>query len=126
MSISDRRMATLGRKLKDLQEQVKPLEDEISDIKRQITDELERRGTKMILHDGVRITYRRNDYVNYDEAKLKRLLRRRPEVLKRVFSALDKNALGAEVQEGEIDPTLLDKATEITHSEPWPIVTFVK
>lgn len=124
--MNDRKLAELALDLHEMKAQAKVLAEEIDSVQKKISDELRRRGTKQLVTNGMKITLRSNTYTNYNFEVLKRRLRKKPAVLDRITSTtLDKAALAAEVAAGNISPTTLDAATDITESAPWPVVTKV-
>lgn len=118
--MTDAKLAELAARFKEL----KAAEDEAVLARKAIGDklvaEMERRGTKGITTGGWKITHVCPETTVYDEAKLKRKLGVK---FRRITTlVVDKNKIGAAVQEGLIDLKTVNRCTTIIPKASYVLV----
>lgn len=101
MALSDRKLARLGREYDVLHQQIKSLEEQKRAISQKVIAELDRRGTKAIEADGVRVSVVRQQSVVYNTDMAKEVLG--PRLFKKVQKVVvDPGALAAAQQAGDV------------------------
>lgn len=115
---TDKEMVAIHRQVEKLEAQRQALSAQIDTERTKILEEFRRRrGTHVIEHGGIRLTYVRQMMTRYDEEGiLRHWSAKRKRLLKRVF---DTSALSRMVQAGEIDKADLDPYTEIIPKKPY-------
>lgn len=112
--ISDRKLARLGREYQQVSEQIKALEARKTEIKNTVLAELDRRGTKAIEADGVRVSSVRQTTVVYD-ASLAREVLGSAKFKKIVKTVVDPALIAAMQQRGEVT---VEKVAEFSSVVP--------
>lgn len=122
MAISDARLAKMAEEYSELRGRAKALEAKANKRKEKILKELERRGTKAIETDEVRITRAQKNTVIYDPDALKERLgsSRFTRITKRV---VDKELLAAAVQAGKVKVKDVEACSEVKPNAPYIIVS---
>jgi len=121
--LTDKELATLARKREAVKEEMAELQDKYDKFSDKILTELEKRGTKAIEHDGVRIAYVQGKSTIYNFDAMKKSLPT-PLLKKITKEVLDTSALQEMVQKGKISPAKLAKFTEIRENAPYPKISF--
>lgn len=119
--MKDAQLAELAAEYKKMQDRIKQLESRKDRIKARLLAEMERRDTTGIITGGVKITYVKQTYVEYDEVRLKRALG--PLWKNATKQVLDKDALAAVVMSGKVDVAKIEKCATEKSKAPYPVVT---
>jgi hypothetical protein len=116
--IPDTRLAEMAREREEMKAKLASLNKDLLKLDEKILKEMERRNTRIIESDGVRITYVQAERTVYDWEGLKPRLRPAQRVLcvKEVF---DQRGLAAAVQEGQIDIALVSEFSEVKKNAPY-------
>lgn len=101
MPISDRKLARLGREYQQVHEQIKALEVRKKEISVKVLAELDRRGTRAIEADGVRVSAVRQTTVAYDPDQALEVLGTR-KFKKIVKTVVDPALIAAAQQAGDL------------------------
>lgn len=118
MALSDKKLAALGEKYRAIQEQIKSLDADRKEISAKVIAELERRGTKAIEHDGVRVSIVQQSTTNYSIEAAREVLPRT--VFKKVTkTALDTTAIAQQVSAGVIEPETLAAFATVSQKAPY-------
>lgn len=123
--MTDAEMRKKARRAKRLETKAAELQSEADDLKAELVAELKERGNHIIEGGGVRVTLVAPEQVVYNEARLRKLLARRPEAWEACLDAprFSKDRLAAAVQEGLIDMTLVDRITEVVPTKAYVRIT---
>jgi hypothetical protein len=116
-------MAQYAREYDELKQKIKALEVKADKRKNAILDEMERRGTIAIEHEGARISYVVNESVRYSIEALKEKLA--PSLFRAITKpVVDPAALSAKVQAGAITQDTVAACSSLHTSAPYIRVSF--
>jgi len=120
--LEDEELAELARSYKKLKDQAKIMEGKTDRIKKRLLTEMERRNTRGIVTGGMKITYVRPETTVYDPVRLRRALGKTNWEAATV-RVVDKDRLGALIQEGAIDVAKVNRCASLVPKAAYPIVT---
>lgn len=125
MPLSDLKLRELAVKADEVDQHIKELKKRKEKLQSRIIRELDRRGTRMIEINGVKITRVSNPITTYDWRALVRTIGK--ERARRIQAKQpDKAALAREVQAGRIAAEDVAACSSTAYSKPWVNVTFVR
>jgi hypothetical protein len=118
MPLSDAKLAQLGRKYSRLTDEIKALEADKKEISQRVIRELERRGTKAVENDGIRVSIVQQSTTNYSLEAARDALPAR--VFKKVLKmSIDAGLLSQQVQAGVVTPEQVAEIATVTPKAPY-------
>lgn len=121
--MTDAQIVKNYREREEIKKKIAALQALVNKRTEKIVSEMQSRRTRMIEHDGQRVTLVQPEPVVIDEEKARTILRRTQRgriILKRAtIEVLDKKALSSEIQLGHISAAVAAKFTHVKPSAPY-------
>lgn len=123
--MSDAELIQLSKRYKARKARADDEKEKADKLKARIVKELERRGTKTVVHGGVQVTRVARTHTEYDYDQLAERL---PASTMRKIQVrrVDKDALGSLVQRGKVNVDDVDACARLVTDAAYPLVSLVK
>lgn len=118
MALSDRKLAELGQEYDALGDRINKLKGKREIIAGKVIAEMERRGTKALEANGIRVSVAQNSTVRYNLDKLRRLLSKK-QLTAITTEVVDKEKLAQAVQDSVVELKDIEKASEVSWASPY-------
>ena len=123
MALSDKRVIDLYREAEKLKNDAASLQSKAEKRLERIVEEMQRRGTYSITNDGQRVTLVEPETTVVEEeicrAVLKRSAKGRAVLARIIKEVIDKKALSAELQAGNVPPKMASQFVTIKKTKPY-------